>query len=326
MDRLRVIATFVRAAELGSFQQAAVMQGITPQAVSKAVRQLEHELGVRLFHRTTRKSSLTEDGRRFLESVKPGLDEVMSAWSRARRSAEDEEGLVRITAPGTVGRGLLVPLVVEFRRLYPKVQIDLLLDEHFTDIVAERIDVGIRCGSQPDAQLVVRTLFPIQVVTCASPAYLAEHGWPQTPEDLVHHACTGFRQPNTGRLLPWEFQIDGELVLREVPLAMCTNDAEAEIEAILAGIGIGQVDSVSAATHLRAGRLVPLFGNLVSQRHAAYLYYPQRNDMPRRVRRFIDFMVERLRGTHGYQFEKSELGALASAALAAAPGGLATGG
>jgi DNA-binding transcriptional LysR family regulator len=156
------------------------------------------------------------------------------------------------------------------------------------------------------------------VITCASPAYLAEHGWPQTPEDLVHHACTGFRHPNTGRLLPWEFHIDGELVLRDVPLAMYTNDAEAEIEAVLAGIGIGQVDSVSASAHLRAGRLVPLFGNLVSQRHAAYLYYPQRNDMPRRVRLFIDFLVERFRGSQAYHFEKAELGALASAALATA--------
>lgn len=318
MDRLRVIATFVRAAELGSFQQAAVAQGITPQAVSKAVRQLEHELGVRLFHRTTRKSSLTEDGRRFYEAVKPGLDEVMNAWSRTRRSAEDEEGLVRITAPGPVGRRLLVPLVVEFRRLYPKVQIDMLLDEHFTDIVAERIDIGIRCGSQPDAQLIVRTLFPIQVITCAAPAYLAEHGWPQTPADLAQHVCTGYRQPNTGRLLPWEFMSDGELELREVPLAMYTNDADAELAAVLAGIGIGQIDSVSAAEPLRDGRLVPLFGNLVSERHAAHLYYPQRTDMPRRVRRFIDFLVARLHGRRDYRFDKAELGALAGAALAAA--------
>lgn len=314
MDRLRVIATFVRAAELGSFQQAAVAQGITPQAVSKAVRQLEHELGVRLFHRTTRKSSLTDDGRRFFEAVKPALDDVLGAWSRARRSAQDEEGLVRITAPGSVGRRVLVPLLVEFRRLYPKVQVDMLLDEHFTDIVAERIDVGLRCGSAPDAQLVVRTLFPIQVITCAAPSYLAEHGRPATLDDLARHACTGYRQPNTGRLLPWEFLIDGELVLRDVPLAICTNDAEAEMVAVVAGFGIGQIDSISAAPLLRAGRLVPLFAATASQRHAAYLYYPQRADMPRRVRRFIDFLIERLQGCRDYGFTRDELEALARAA------------
>lgn len=313
MDRLRVIATFVRAAELGSFQQAAVAQGISPQAVSKAVRQLEHELGVRLFHRTTRKSSLTDDGRRFLEAVKPALDEVMGAWSRARRSAEDDAGLVRITAPGPVGRRVLVPLLVEFRRRYPKVQVDMLLDEHFTDIVAERIDVGLRCGSAPDAQLIVRTLFPIQVITCAAPAYLAEHGRPRTLDDLARHACTGYRQPNTGRLLPWEFLVDAELVLRDMPLAICTNDAEAEVAAVVAGLGIGQIDSINAAPHLRAGRLVPVLAATASQRHAAYLYYPQRADMPQRVRRFIDFLVERLQGCRDYGFAADELEAFARA-------------
>lgn len=311
MDRLRVIATFVRAAELGSFQQAAVAQGITPQAVSKAVRQLEHELGVRLFHRTTRKSSLTEDGRRFLEAVKPALDEVMNAWSRTRRSAEDDEGLVRITAPGPVGRRVLVPLLVEFRRLYPKVQIDMLLDEHFTDIVAERIDVGLRCGSAPDAQLVVRKLFPIQVITCAAPSYLAEHGRPRSIDDLARHACTGYRQPNTGRLLQWEFAVDGELVLRDVPLALCTNDGDAELAAVIAGMAIGQIDSISAAPHLREGRIVPVLPQTVSERHAAYLYYPQRRDMPQRVRRFIDFLVERLQGSDDWRFTGDALRAYA---------------
>ena len=314
MDRLRVIETFVRAAELGSFQQAAVAQGITPQAVSKAVRQLEHELGVRLFHRTTRKSSLTEDGRRFLDAVKPALDGVMNAWSRTRRSAEDDEGLVRITAPGLVGRRVLVPLLIEFRRRFPKVQIDMQLDEHFTDIVAERIDVGLRCGSAPDAQLVVRTLFPIQVLTCAAPAYLAEHGRPQTIDDIARHACTGFRQANTGRLLPWEFMVDGELVQRDMPLAICTNDGDAELAAVLAGIAIGQIDSISAAPHLRAGSLVPVLPHTASERHAAYLYYPHRTEMPRRVRRFIDFLVEHLQGSRDYTFTRDELAALAGAA------------
>ncbi|MDC8014463.1 LysR family transcriptional regulator [Tahibacter soli] len=313
MDRLRVIETFVRAAELGSFQQAAVAQGITPQAVSKAVRQLEHELGVRLFHRTTRKSSLTEDGRRFLEAVKPALDEVMNAWRRTRRSAEDDEGLVRITAPGPVGRRVLVPLLVEFRRLYPKVQVDMLLDEHFTDIVAERIDVGLRCGSAPDAQLVVRKLFPIQVLTCAAPSYLAAHGAPQSLDDLARHACTGYRQPNTGRLLSWEFVVDGALVQRDVPLAICTNDGDAELEAVIAGIGIGQIDSISAAPHLRAGRIVPVLPQTASERHAAYLYYPQRTDMPQRVRRFIDFLVARLQGCGDYGFTRGELETFARA-------------
>jgi DNA-binding transcriptional LysR family regulator len=202
MDQLRAITTFVRSAELGSFHKAAVAQGTTPQAVSKAIRQLEQHLGVRLFHRTTRKSSLTHEGERLFNEVRPNLDGVIAAVDRARSAVRDEEGLVRISAGGSAGRKVLMPLVVEFAQANPGVEFDLLLEDRVTDIVAERIDVGFRAGNPPSAQVVARRLFAIQQIVCASPAYLAQNGVPRRLAHLHKHRCTGYRQPGTGRAVP----------------------------------------------------------------------------------------------------------------------------
>jgi len=176
MDELRAVSTFVRAAELGSFHKAAQDQGMTPQAVSKSVRQLEQHLGVRLFHRTRRKSSLTEEGQRLFDSVRENLDGLVAALSRARSAVRDEEGVIRISAGGAVGRKVLVPLLAAFNRQCPAIEFDLLLEDGFTDAVSDRIDVGFRSGAPPTHQVVARRLFAIQQIVCAAPADLVEPG------------------------------------------------------------------------------------------------------------------------------------------------------
>ncbi len=314
MDELRAVSTFVRAAELGSFNKAALDQGTTPQAVSKNVRQLEQHLGVRLFHRTTRKSSLTEEGQRLFDAVREHRDGLVAALNRARSAVREDEGVIRISASGAVGRKVLMPLLAEFGARHPAIEFDLLLEDGFTDAVGDRIDIGFRAGSQPTAQVVARPLFAIQQIVCASPAYLARHGAPAKPADLARHRCTGYRQPGTGRPYPWEFDVKGETVFRTVPAALCSSDTEAEMQAVLAGVGIGQIDSINAAAPLRAGLLVPLLTSHVSDRMGLYLYYAQRADMPGRVRRFIDFAAERLKGGEDFFVPVAELRSLARAA------------
>src|SRR4051812_29806781 len=134
VDELRAISTFIRAAELGSFNKVAEAQGTTPQAVSKTIRQFEQHLGVRLFHRTTRNSALTEEGQRLLESIKPSMDGVIGALARARNAAREDEGLVRIAASASMGTKMLVPLLAEFQKRYPLIQVDLLLEDGFSDL------------------------------------------------------------------------------------------------------------------------------------------------------------------------------------------------
>lgn len=307
MDELRAISTFMRAAELGSFNRAAAAQGTTPQAVSKNVRQLEQYLGVRLFHRTTRKSALTEDGQLLLDSVRASMEGFTTALNRVKNAAREDEGLIRISAGGAVGRKVLMPLVAEFSAGYPGVTFDLVLEDGATDTVGERIDLGFKAGNAPTAQVVSRRLFPIQLIVCATTAYLKTHGEPKNIDDLAAHRCIGYRQPGTGRPVPWEFQVQGETQYRAMNYVLCCSDPEAEMQAVLSGIGLGQIDSINATAKLRAGELVPLLIRSTSDRMGLYLYYAQRSDMPGRVRRFIDFAAERLRGGAEFCVSAGEL-------------------
>ena len=311
MDQLKAITTFVRAAEVGSFHRAALAQGSTPQAVSKAIRALEQHLGVRLFHRTTRKITLTEEGERLLNDVRSSLEGVAAAVSRARSAVRDDEGLIRISAGGSAGRKVLLPLVVDFAQQHPGIEIDLLLEDRATDTIAERIDVGFRAGNPPNAQVIARRLFAIQQIVCAAPAYLARHGTPRRLPQLLMHRCTGYRQPGTGRPVPWEFDVKGEIVFQPMHPVLCCSDPDAEMLAVAGGLGIGQVDSINAAVPLRAGALVPLLTAHVSERMGFYLYYAQRRNLPGRVRRFIDLAVQRLKDSTDFSFAAAELRALA---------------
>lgn len=307
MDELRALSTFIRAAELGSFNRAAQAQGTTPQAVSKAVRQLEKHLGVRLFHRTTRKSSLTEDGERLLDSVRDSLEGLTGALSRVRNAAREDTGLIRISAGGAVARKVLMPVLARFGEAHPGVTFDLVLEDRATDTVGERIDVGFKAGNAPTAQVVSRRLFPIQLITCASPAYLAAHGGPEQIDDLAGHRCVAYRQPGTGRPLPWEFEVKGETRFEPVPHVLCCSDPDAEMQAVLHGMGLGQIDSINATAPVRAGDLVPLLVRHTSDRMGLHLFYAQRADMPARVRRFIDFAAEQLRGGPAFHVPLAEL-------------------
>ncbi|BAN26213.1 LysR family transcriptional regulator [Caballeronia insecticola] len=307
MNEVRAISIFARAAVLGNLRRAAVDQGISPQAASHAVMQLEKTLGVRLFHRTTRKLSLTEEGERLLQGVEPALAMLSSAIADTRRAKEDIAGPLRISAPKALGRAMLWPSITEFAALYPDVQIDIRFDDHFTDLVEERADVGFRGGSPPAGGAIARRLVPIQLIVCAAPAYIERHGAPRVIDDLAAHRCTGYRRANTGKQAPWEFMIGDEIVYREIAAALCTNDIDTEADAVLAGLAIGQLGSFSAATHIRAGRLVPLLTAHLTQRESVYIYYRHRTEQPLRVRTFIDFMVGKLADDRTFFLTPAEL-------------------
>lgn len=302
MDTLRAITLFVDAAAAGSFQRVALARAITPQAVSKAIRQLEQHLGVRLFHRTTRRSSLTTDGLAFLESVRPGLDAIDAAVGRARASTEAIEGPLRITAPRFARKALLAPLA-EFSTLHPQVQLDLRIEDDYTDIVAAQIDVGFRGGSAPTGQVISRRLFSVEQRLCASPAYLSRHGRPADVAALARHRCTGFRLATTGRLAPCQLLVDGEMRRIDLPVVFCANDSEVELDAVLAGVGIGLIDGLTGADEVRAGRLVPLLEAHPGPDVGFHLYFAQRRNLPRRVRTFIDFIVQRLQDSPRFRFD-----------------------
>ncbi|MYN19656.1 LysR family transcriptional regulator [Rugamonas sp. FT107W] len=294
MDKARVLSLFVAVARAKSFSQAAVDAGLTPQAVSKAVRQLEVHLGVRLFHRTTRSLSLTEEGARLFELANPGLRLLDEALDQIQNSRLEVDGLIRLVAPMSIGTTIIIPLLPEFQRRYPGVQFDVQLDDHFTDLVENKIDVGFRAGNPPERNLVSRKLGEIVLVPCATPGYLALHGRPQTVEDLPRHRCTGFRHPSTGRLMQWELQVDGATIYQEMPAVASFNTVEGELTAVRSGLGIGQLPVFMVEAELAGGALVPLLPHTATSNSGVFMYYQQRTLMPLRVRHFIDFMAERV--------------------------------
>jgi len=320
INELRSITTFVRTVELGSLSKAAAAQQISPQAASKALAQLEQFLGVRLFYRTTRSMSLTEEGQRFLESVQPSLVGIQQALHGARQTREDIAGPLRIVGPRTVLHTVIGPLLDEYCRLYPEVQPDVQLDDRIGSWVEDRVDVGFRLGQSPDDGLIARRLFGMQLLICAAPSYLRRHGAPQSLGELAAHRCSAFRRASDGRVVPWRVQLGDSPYDQPINPAFCTNDEAFELRTVLAGEVIAQLAVPTAAAHIRAGRLVPLLPQHISDEYSLYVYYGSRVAQPARVRRFIDLAAERLTDSTLYALGRDELSQAHHRGLAALSG------
>jgi DNA-binding transcriptional LysR family regulator len=309
INELRSISIFAKIVELGSLRKAAAVLEMTPQAASQALAQLEGHLGVRLFHRTTRNMALTDAGRQLVDAALPAASTLNQALAMMRRSTEDIAGPLRIVAPRAVFMPVFWPLLDEFCRLYPEVQPDVELDDRLGNWVEDRVDVGFRIGTSPAEGVIARKLFPLQLVICAAPEYLAAHGTPQSLAELASHRCSAFRSPGSGRVVPWRVKVDGATTDHQVTPTMCVNDEALETDAVLAGHVIGQLTAIAAAAHIRAGRLVPLLTEHVVESASAFLYYGSRAAQPVRVRAFIDLAVKRLADNPKYMLSDQELAA-----------------
>ena len=313
INELRAIATFAKAVETGSLRRAAAALGMSPQAASQALAQLEQHLGVRLLHRTTRNIALTDEGRQFLETAQPALVALERALQGVRAAKDERAGPLRIVGPRSTFLPVIWPLVEAFCREFPGVQPDVQLEDRIGNWVQDRVDVGFRIGAQPEDGVIARRLYPLQLVICATPDYLARHGAPDSLESLANHRCTAFRHPVTGHLIPWSAKVDGDIIDHAVSPALSTNDAELEVESVLSGQMIGQLVGSSAAAHIRSGRLIPLLTEHVADDKSIFIYYGSRTAQPTRVRAFIDLAIERLAGNTAYflssqEFKQAEAG------------------
>ena len=312
INELRSITTFAKTAELGSLRKAAISQGMTPQAASQALAQLEQHLGVRLFHRTTRSMSLTDEGRQFLEAALPALSGLQRALEITRRAKDEIAGPLRIVGPHSVFGPVLWPLLSEFCTRYPEVQPDVQLDDRIGNWVEDRVDVGFRIGASAAENVIARRLFPLQLIICAAPGYLEKYGAPENLAGLTAHRCSVFRHPASGKILPWRVKVDDQVVEQHVVPALCVNDEALETEAVLAGQVLGSLTGVAAAGHIRAGRLIPLLTEHVEDQSSAFVYYGSRASQPTRARAFIDLAMERLTGNAAYVLTPKELAAAES--------------
>ena len=202
---------------------------------------------------------------------------------------------------------MLWRLLDEFCELHPGIVPDVQLEDRVGNWVEDRVDVGFRLGASPHEGVIARRLFPVQLVLCASPSYLRQHGAPDSMAALAAHRCSVYRNTGTGRVVPWRFKVGDEEVEQTVVPALSTNDEVVELHAVLSGKVIGQLAGVTAAPYIRSGQLVPLLVDHIPDRYSYFVYYGSRSAQPARVRAFIDHVVARLANNSEYVLSKKEL-------------------
>jgi DNA-binding transcriptional LysR family regulator len=294
------VSVFVAIADSGSFAAAAELLGMTPSGVSRAIARLETRLKVRLLSRTTRSVTLTDEGRRFYDSVVPHLEGLEEAVVRAAGDGVAVRGRLRVNLDPVFSRVLLGPGLDGFLDAHPDLSVELSSRDHLGDLVAEGFDLGLRFGEPPSSSLVARKLLDTPIVTVASPRYLARFGHPATPTALetdTHH-CLEFRNPDTGKPYPWEFHRKRKKIVVATRGRLTVNDPGALFDACLAGSGIAQMLLLGAERFIASGELVNLFPNWPDERFPLYAYYPSRRNLPAKSRRFLDFVVNLASGVH----------------------------
>jgi DNA-binding transcriptional LysR family regulator len=294
----------VQAHESGSFTAASVVLGLTPAAISKNVATLEAALQVRLFNRTTRKLSLTEEGKAFIAQARLGLRALEDAASAATAGLKPQ-GLVRLNCPVGFGRSFVLPALPDFYAKHPDVQIELSLDDHAVDLVGQGFDVGIRGGSQPPEGMVARKICDVPAVLVASPKYLAKHGMPQNPADLKDHALLRVKFAS-GRMTPWEFKEKSTgkgkskgltktaVVAFDGPAKLLISDPEMILHAALLHMGIARLGRHHAHDFLQRGELLEVLKNVHAPSVVSMsMFYPHRVGLAPRVRVLVDFLLAR---------------------------------
>jgi len=290
------VEAFLSVAQHRSFRRAAAALGVTPSAISQAVRVLETRIGAALFTRTTRSVGLTEAGERFLSRAKPAFDELVAASEVARDLGQRPSGLLRLSVPRAVVPILLEPLIASFCQAYPDIEVEIAASEQLIDLAAEGFDAGIRMGQFIEADMVAVPLTPpLGLVIVGSPAYFARHRAPECAEDLREHACLRWRR-SQGAIAPWSFNEDGRVVEIAVSGPLIANDFPTMLGAALEGVGLAQLPQPVAAAGLEAGRLVRVLDACAPQIPGVFLYYPDRRQMMPKLRAFIDHVKRRSPG------------------------------
>ncbi|HFZ8993393.1 TPA: LysR family transcriptional regulator [Citrobacter freundii] len=297
MDKLRSMEVFVAAVESGSFSAAALALGVTPQLIAKHIGNLEHRLGLRLLHRTTRRQSLTDFGQRYYEKCRHVLAEVEAADALACETLTEPRGKIRISAPYNFGSNALIPFLTEYLATWAETEIELSLSDRFVNVIEEGFDAVFRVGEtslQDSAALVCRSLKPFRLFACASPDYLRRNGTPQNPEELSQHECLGyvFWDRMTDKI--WEFTKDNKTLKIPIKSRLIVNDTKAKVNAALQGFGITLCAEDMLLPYLKRGELVPLFEEYNAPSKPVSLIYPADRQQPARMRSFIAAAIKQL--------------------------------
>ena len=271
------LAAFLAVARAGSFTRAAAKLGLSQSALSQIVRQLEGRIGLRLLTRTTRSVAPTEAGERLLRAVGPRLEEIEDEMAALTALRDKPAGTVRISAGEHAAEMVLWPTLERLLPRYPDVTVELVVDNGLTDIVAERLDAGVRLGEQVAKDMVSVRIGPdLRMAVVGSPAYFATHPRPHTPHDLTEHRCVNLRLQSAGGLYAWELEKDGREVRVRVDGPLVVNTASLAVKAALAGTGLAFVPEDRVLSDIDGGRLVRVLVDWCPPFAGFHLYYPSR--------------------------------------------------
>ena len=290
---LNGMSVLVAIVDGGSFAAAADILNMSPPGVSRAVARLETRLGIRLFDRTTRSVTLTDEGRRFYEQVQPLLAGLEDAAASAAEGVKTVRGRLRINIDPFFSRLLLGPQLGNFLERHPQLELDLVTRDRLGDMIGDGFDLALRFGHPKPSTLVARKLFDSRIITVAAPPYLKRHGRPATPQDLENgHVCILFREPESGRPFSWEFHRGRKKIELHPTGQLTLNDAGTLWSTCLAGYGITQMMALGSEGFLADGSMVDLFPDWPDERYPLYALYPSRHHVPAKTRAFLDFLVE----------------------------------
>jgi len=295
MLKTEEIQAFIQIVNSGTMTAAAEQLQLAKSAVSRRLSELEEQLGVELFHRTTRKLSLTDSGRAFYERCVQILDDLTEAEDSVSELHGEIRGQIKIAAPLSFGLMHLGPAIIDFQQQHPEIRFDIDFDDREIDLISEGFDVGIRIADLKDSSLIARRLAEVSMMVCASPAYLREHGQPQSPADLQQHPCITYS--NIARPDQWTFIYpDGKPLTISVNEVLTANNGHFMRDAAVNGLGILRQPTFIAYEKIASGELVPLLQDYATESVNAYAIYPPTRHLSQRVRQFVDFLAERFEG------------------------------
>jgi DNA-binding transcriptional LysR family regulator len=292
LNRLEILKIFAAAAASPTFREAARRLGVSPQVVTRAVRELEQSTGETLFHRSTRRIQITAFGQSFALKAQAALGEVDGLFGRVEGDAQEAAGTVRITAPSSLGRRYVLPLLNDLVARHPGIVPDLRLSDTPSAVVDEQIDIGVRAGTIGDNRFVARLIGPLPIWVVGSPVLIERLGEPKNLTDLDTMPATSLIDRASGRPWPWIFR--GERQFQPRSPAFVTDDPEAEVAAICAGLGFGQCTEYLVKPYIGNGQLVRLLRRFEPEPWKLHVYRPQRGPVPKRIRLVFDELVRGL--------------------------------
>lgn len=292
MKSLGRFVLFVQVAETRSFVGAGRLLGISASAVGKSISRLEDKLGVRLFHRSTRSVTLTAEGVMFLERSKRILAEIEAAEQELVSVAEAPRGKLRVSLP--LVSALVLPVLADFMREYPNVELDLDFTDRQVDVIEEGFDAVVRVGEPKDSRLSARTLGDFRRLLVGSPDYFARRGVPRSPADLASHACLHYRYPSSGKIEQWALRRAADAAEITLPTAMICNNIETRLCFALQGLGIAYLPDFAVREPLAGGKLVSVLGEYVDAGATFRILWPASRHPSPKLRAFIDFLAARV--------------------------------